>query len=384
MVINYKPRPLAPLLAFSLFVVMGLLVAPIWYLHHSGLPVVGQLWGGRVLVAPLMGIFCLALVAKALRFNARVRREPRAMQWDGRGISLWRDGRTATFAWPQVGPVSIRKGARAGNPNCLDVTTEAPGGAWTEWRFLNDRLQLAGQSLPGIAGLIEQARAGGPAFGSAAPADADLAAQQRQDAATAARGWAAILFCLYFATFAAMLLYLASSHATLLTPTDPRLWAIAKVGFMVAFAAVLLWYVKLCWNVPLTSSAMSIVPAMLMSGVVLGAMTGGWAYVAAEIVMTVNSLSGPVEHRTAFLSVRLDGRRHNHPIVRGQLLGQPGRDVSFTIDAADEALIERAHIPGRRDQPWCLALPVEVAGRTIRTEASEDVAPPAGSIRACS
>src|SRR3569833_1360555 len=157
MVVNYREQRIAPLVAFLLFVPVCLIFFPVWEARH--LAGDGG-FAGRVLIAPAMGLFYLYLIFRTFTFNARGRRDPRALQWDALGLSVWQDGRSARVQWAQVDEVSIQQAKRQTNPSFLKIATRAADGRHQRWRYASSRLQLAGQPLDRIAAEIEHARNG--------------------------------------------------------------------------------------------------------------------------------------------------------------------------------------------------------------------------------
>jgi hypothetical protein len=160
MVVNYREQRIAPLIAFLLFVPVCLILLTLWADRHF--PHESQGFSVRALIGPAMGLFYLFLIARTFRFNARVREEPRALQWDPLGLSLWQDGRSQRVQWPQVAEISVQQGRRPSYPSFLKIATNGPDGRLTRWRFASTRLQLSGQPLDKIAAQLEQARDGKP------------------------------------------------------------------------------------------------------------------------------------------------------------------------------------------------------------------------------
>src|SRR5437588_460 len=121
-VVNYKQQQVVPLFFFMAFVLVCLIGLPIWTAVRFG--AVQGPYAGKLLVAPIFGLFWLFLIARTLSFNARVRRDPRALQWDALGLNLWQDGRAERLQWPQVGQVSILQGRRPTYPSFLKIATK--------------------------------------------------------------------------------------------------------------------------------------------------------------------------------------------------------------------------------------------------------------------
>src|SRR5206468_693415 len=108
------------------------------------------------------GVLFLIMIARTLIFNGRIRRDPRALQWDGGKLSLWQNGRAETLPWPQVVRVSVKSGKRPSDLAFLKIATLKPGAGVIWWNFSSGRLQLEGQSLTELANELETARAGNP------------------------------------------------------------------------------------------------------------------------------------------------------------------------------------------------------------------------------
>ncbi|HSJ39903.1 MAG TPA: hypothetical protein VK955_02480, partial [Xanthobacteraceae bacterium] len=146
MVVNYREQPVGPLLSFLAFILICLIGLPLWAFRHFGAP--QNFPAGKLVLLLVMGVLYLILVVRTFMFNARVRRDPRALQWDERGLSLWSGARAETLSWPQVRQISIKPGRSASNLSFLTIVTGAPGGQVKRWTFSPGRLRLAGQSLP--------------------------------------------------------------------------------------------------------------------------------------------------------------------------------------------------------------------------------------------
>ena len=155
MEVNYRELPVGPIVFFLLFVLAFLIALPLWALHHYGVP---QHNPGKMIVAPLMGLFYVVMAVRAFRFNARVRANPRALQWNSQGISLWQGDRAETVPWTRVSSISCRLGKRRTDVSFLKIATAKVDGGVQQWSFPSKRLNLAGQSVEGLARLMEQAR----------------------------------------------------------------------------------------------------------------------------------------------------------------------------------------------------------------------------------
>jgi hypothetical protein len=155
MVVNYRELPVGPIVFFLLFVLGFLIALPLWALHHYGVP---QHNPGKMIVAPFMGLFYVVMAVRAFRFNARVRVNPRALQWNSQGISLWQGNRAETVPWSRVSSVSCRLGKRRTDVSFLKIATARADGRVQQWSFSSKRLDLGGQSVGDLARLIEQAR----------------------------------------------------------------------------------------------------------------------------------------------------------------------------------------------------------------------------------
>jgi hypothetical protein len=386
MVVNYKPRPVGPLLFFLVFVLVGLIGMPVWAESH--LDVRSGPFAVKIMLAPLLGLFYVAMVVRTLRFNARVARDPRAIEWNADGMTLWQDRREQSVPWSQVAEIAYDPGKTAADFSRLKILTSKPDGGVTQWIFSSGRLDLTGQSLPGVARLINQARAGkaAPPASAAPPFDRDLIIERSRQRADVARSVVAIVISVYFVTLAGMAIYLWSSKTTLLTPSDPRLWLAAKFGFFATFGGMAVWFIALTWNISLGAMRLAsrIVVGWVVSWLTFGVMIGGWCYVAANVAVTALAFSGNVHHGAVLLAAEPAVSFHGRPAIYAHLTDRPGRVVLFTIDEADQKLLEEAHEPGVPDEPACVTVPVEWSGNTIRAEATSDRPLPAGSISACS
>ena len=386
-VVNYKQQRIVPLFSFMAFVLVCLIGLPIWTAVRLGAP--QGPYAGKLLVAPLFGLCWLFLIARTLSFNARVRRDPRALQWDALGLNLWQDGRAERLQWVQVGQVSILQGRRPSYPSFLKIATKGADGRPRNWRFSSSRLQLSGQPLGNIAEQIERARSGDPApAGAIVPAQRDRqAANERYEQRLAkARAIVAVVMSAYFITLVGVIVHL-SSNTMLLTPHDPLLWQAAKIAFFGTSGAILLWYVKTIYGLwPMSwRVALWFLPKVMVPGIMSGAMMGLWAYLAANVYVTDKTWSGHVEHG-AVLMVVLEPMitHHGQPTVEARLRDRPGQDVFFTIDVADAQLLRHWHDPGYIDEPACLTVPVQWVGYAIRSEVTTDTPLPKGSLSTCS
>jgi len=389
MVVNYRPAPTGPLLLFMISVLAMFVAVPLWEMSRYSLPTAAFYpLGTSLLLAPVAAIIWVALGIRAMRRNAQIRREPRALQWGPGGLTLWRGGREQTYAWRQVGPILVRYGSapRARGQCWLEVPTLEQNGAWTKWTFSPNRLQLTDRSISGIASILEQARTGKSTFGASAPVDPrEVTTPARERMRSRVRSTVVVFYCVYCVTLLGMALYLQSSNTTTLTPADPRPWIVAKLTFFAIGSLVLLWAVSATWKVQTgSSSAARALPGLLIVAAFLASIAAVWAYVATEVIITGTTFSGPVERGTALLQVKRDRFHRRQPSVRGHLFDRAGPDVNFTIDAADEAMIEAGDNAGTAKQAWCLAVPVEIARGTIRAKAHEETLLPPGSIRPCS
>jgi len=384
MVVNYREQPVGPLLSFLAFILICLIGLPLWAGRHFGAP--QNFPAGKLVLLLVMGVLYLILVVRTFMFNARVRRDPRALQWDERGLSLWSGARAETLSWPQVRQISIKLGRSASNLSFLTIVTGAPGGEVSRWTFSSGRLRLAGQSLPDIALQLEQARTGQKVT-AVTPPDRQAANARYNERLAATRGIVAIVMSVYVITLVGMLVYLSSSRTTLLTPRDPLLWRCAVIGFFGTACAILLWYVKtIADNAPISRRvALWFLCRIIVPGLFFAAMIGGWAYLAANVYVTARTFGGDdVQHGAVLLAVEPGGSYSGRPIVHAHLINRPGRDVIFTIDDADANLLRHWHDPGYIDEPACVTVPVEWVGYAIRAEASPDTPLPRGSISACS
>ena len=386
MLVNYREQRVAPLVAFALFVLVCLIGLPLWadrhFPAHHG-------FAGRTIIAPAMGLFYLLLIWRTLRFNAQVRNDPRALQWDTLGLTLWQNGRTERVQWPQVGDVSIQQGRQPSYPSFLKIATRSADGRQRLWRFSSGRLQLSGQPLGKLAEQIEQARNGkvvpaAPAA-SAVPPDRQAANERYEQRLGKARAIVAIVFSIYFVTLAGMAVHLWD-NTMLLTPHDPLLWKAAKIAFIATSAAILLWYVQTVRSLPVTSwrVALWFLPKVMVPGLFFAGMVGLWAYVAANVYVTDKTWSGHVEHGSVLMVIHEPWITHRgHVNVEAHLIDRPGQDVFFALDDSDGELLKHWHDPGYIDEPACITVPVQWTGYAIRSEVTTDTLLPKGSVSTC-
>lgn len=383
--VNYQERPLAPVLAFLLFVLVCMIGLPLWYYSAVKLHAPAHAASANgVLVLPLLGLFWLIAIARTFSFNARVRRDPRALQWDGTILSLWQGGRAETMPWQQVKQVSLRRGKRASDVSILRIMSDKPGGGMAFWSFPSGRLQLAGQSLTAIANQLEQARRGNPVPPASIAAD-PMEAARRDKRIAKARVIGTIMMVAYFTTGAGMAAYLFSSHTTLLTPFDPLLWLSAKIGFFAVSAAWFGSYAKSMWQLWMRSRRVFawFFPKVVFTGLMSGVMMGGWCYLAANVYVTAKTFGGVVQRGAVLMIARPDVSFHGHPTVEARLMNRPGRVVVFTIDEADKKSMDQWYRPGVAEDTPCVTVPVEWAGRAIRSEVTMDDPLPPGSVSGC-
>jgi hypothetical protein len=381
-VVNYREQPVGPLLLFLLFVLFCLIGAPIWALIHFGAP--HSPMAGKLLLVPVFGVLFLFLITRTLSFNARVRRDPRALQWDDINLSLWQNGRAATLPWGQVRGISVKQGKRASDLSFLNIATNKPGGRVMSWSFPSGRLNLAGQSLPDLANQLEQARSGTIAL--ARPVNRDEASALKQKRVASARSTVVVVTSVYFVTLFVMIIYLLSSRTMLLTPRNPLLWLAAECAFFPVFGAWLLSIAKTFRKVPSVSwrVAASFLPRMLFVAFMAGVMAGFWAYLAANVYVTAKTWSGPIEHGSVMMVVKEPMiTHHGRPTVEAHLLGRPGLNVFFALDEADAQVLRHWHDPQYVDEPACLTVPVQWVGYAIRTETSGDEPLRKGSLSRC-
>lgn len=384
--VNYQERPVAPVLAFLLFVLVCFIGLPLW--HYSTVKLHAPAHAASsngVLVLPVLGIFWLVAIFRTFSFNARVRRDPRALQWDGATLSLWQGGRSETMPWQQVRQISLRRGKRASDVSMLRIMSDAPSGGTAFWTFPSGRLQLAGQSLAAIANQLEQARRGNPAPPPSTAAG-PLEAMRREERIAKVRVIGTIIMVAYFITGAGMAAYLFSSHTTLLTPFDPLLWLAAKLGFFTVSISCLGSSAKSMWQLWMRSRRVFawFFPKILFTSLMCGIMMGGWCYLAANVYVTSKTFGGVVHHGTVLMIARPSVSLHGHPTVDARLMNRPGRVVTFTIDEADKRSMDQWYRPGVPEDTPCVTVPVEWAGHAIRAEVTmEDPLPP-GSVTGCS
>lgn len=381
MVVNYKPVPIGPLLFFLAFVVVCMIGMPVWEIREFG---VGHSpFGGKLILAPIIGVAYLALVVRTFTFNARVRRDPRAIQWNSGGISLWQNGRQETVPWSSVSEIGLK--GRSADRSYLRIVTSKPGGGVMRWLFSPGRLQLAGQSLPSIARLIDQARGGQPVI-ARAPVVADAAAKRRSEKVDRARGIVVIITSVYFVTLIGMLIYLSSSHTTLLTPHDPLLWLSAKCAFFATLAAWSVGYFKTVWDNAWGAWRVvaSFLPGWLFVAFGSAAMMGVWAYLAANVYVTQKTWGGHVEHGAVLMVAEPWVSHHGRPAIHAHLINRPGQDVYFMIADADKKSMDQWYRPDVPEDRACVTVPVEWAGYAIRAEVTEDDILPPGSVTGCS
>jgi hypothetical protein len=386
-VVNYQEKPVGPLLFFLLFVLVCLIGLPLWYFTRFGFHIPAHTpRAGSLIIAPVLGILYLIMIARTFAFNARVRRDPRALQWDRGSLSLWQGSRAETLPWRQVGEVSIKRGRKPSDLSFLKIVTSKPGAGVMRWSFPSGRLRLAGQSLADIASQLEQARAGNPIPPTRTPADRQEAVQRYNERLATARGIVAIVMSVYFVTLFGMIIYLSSSNTMLLTPHDPLLWLAAKSTFITVAGAWFVWYVKTVWNTPRIAWRVVVwfFPKVMIPGAFFGAMMGGWAYLAANVYVTAKTWGGHVEQGKVLMVAELWVSHYGRPTIHAHLINRPGQDVFFTIDEADAKLLQHWHDPGYIDEPACVTVPVQWAGYAIRAEANSDTSLPKGSISTCS
>lgn len=382
MVINYREMPVGPVLFFLLFVLVCLIGMPTWALIHFGAP--HDPFAGKLILAPLMGVLFLITIARTFIFNARVRHDPRALQWDGGNLSLWQNGRGETLPWPQVVRVSVKAGKRPSDLSFLKIATLEPGAGVSRWSFSSGRLKLEGQTLAELANELERARAGNPVapVRTASAADGDAEFAQR---VASARAGVAISTSVYFVTLVGMVVYLSSPRTTLLTPDDPLLWLSAKCTFFSVVGVSLFWYVKTvrekapgAWLV-----AASFLPRVLFTAIGSGAMMGLWAYLATNVYVTAKTFGGHTEHGAVLMAAEPAVSFHGRPAIYAHLTDRPGQSVLFTIDPADKKSMDEWYEPGVPENAACVTVPVEWAGHAIRAEANSDTPLPNGSVTGC-
>jgi hypothetical protein len=383
MLINYREQRVAPLVAFLLFVPGCLIVLPLWAGRHFGAPH-GAL-AGKLIIAPIFGLFYLFLIARTLSFNARVRRDPRAFGWDSLGLNLWQNGRAERIQWSQVGDIRVQQPARPNYPAFLRIATRKADGRVTRWSFPTTKLQLAGQSIDNIATQIEQARSGGPVMATAAPAVGRPSDERYEKRVASARAIVAVVMSAYFVTLVGLIVYLSSPDTVLLTPHDPLLWLAARIAFFGTSGAILLWYVKTISNISPMSwrIALWFLPKVMVPGLFFGAMMGFWAYLAANAYVTAKTFGGTVHHSAVRMVVEPGASLRGRPTVHAHLINRPGQDVLFTVAEGDEQVLQHWHDPGYIDEPACITVPVQWSGYAIRAELRWGAPLPAGSVTAC-
>jgi hypothetical protein len=382
-VVNYREQPVGPLVFLTLFVIVCLIGMPIWALVHFGVP--HSIFAGKLVMAPMLGGLFVIMIARTFSFNARVRRDPRALQWDGASLSLWQGDRVETVPWRHVLRVWITQGRKASDVSFLKIATNKAGGGLMRWSFPSRRLQLSGQSLTDLASQLEQARAGTPVTPASKSAEREEAAQRYEERLSIARGIVAIVMSVYFITLVGMIVHL-SSNTMLLTPHDPLLWFSAKCAFLSVFAAWMISYVKTVrdkaradWRV-----AASLLRQVLFVAVSSGAMMGVWAWLAANVYVTDKTWGGHVEHGAVLMRINEPWITHRgHVNVEAHLIDRPGRDVFFAVDDSDGELLKHWHDPGYIDEPACITVPVQWAGYAIRSEVTTDTLLPKGSVSTC-
>ena len=384
MLINYREQRVAPLIAFLLVVPVIFFLLPLWVDRHLG---GHHSQTGRVLMAAAMGVFYLFLIVRTLSFNARVRGDPRALQWDTLGLSLWQDGRSERMQWPQVDEVRVQKPSTPRYPTYLKIRTRKPDGRLERWSFPSGKLQLAGQSIDSIAAQIQSAREGQPvAHVVPRPVDPRLSNPRYEERLAKARVIVAIVMLVYFVTLVGMIAHL-TSNTMLLTPHDPLLWASARTAFLITASAILLWYLKtlsdlwpISWRV-----ASWFLGRVMVPGLTFSALMGAWAWLAANVYVTDRTWGGRVEHGAVLMVVDEPMITHRgRPNVEAHLMDRPGRDVFFVIDEADAELLRHWHDPGYIDEPACITVPVEWSGYAIRSTITTETPLPKGSLSTCS
>ena len=384
MLVNYRERPVGPIVFFLLFVLVCLIGMPLWALRHYGTP--QGPFAGKLILAPALGLLYLVVIVRTFIFNARVRRDPRALQWNCQGISLWQNGRFETVPWPQVSQVSVRQGHTTRDVSLLRIVTRKPDGRTARWVFPTGRLDLSGLTAAALAGQIEQARGGAPVVATPTPADRQAAAERYDERVAAARGMVAMVMSVYFITLVGMIVYLSSSSTMLLTPHDPLLWRSAKIGFLGTSGAMLLWYAKtigdrwpISWRVALWFFQKTMIPAVFFA-----AMIGLWGWLAANVFVTARTFGADVHHGTVLMAAEPWVDYHGQPRIHAHLINRPGQDVFFTIAEADKKSMDEWYRPGVPEDAACVTVPVEWSGYAIRAEVRSDQPLPRGSVTGCS
>lgn len=374
--------PVGPVIFFLLFVLVCLIGMPTWGLIHFGAP--HAAFAGKLILAPLMGFLFLIMIARSFIFNARVRRDPRALQWDGAKLSLWQNGRAETLPWSQVVRVWVKAGKGPFDLSFLKIATLKPGAGVIRWSFSSGRLKLEGQSLADLATELERTRAGNPIV-PIRPAVAPEGNARYEQRVASARAGVAIFTSVYFVTLFGMVTYLWSP-TTLLTPHDPLLWLSAKCAFFAVVGVWLLWYANTvrekAWGI--WGVAAWFLPRVLFTAIGSGAMMGLWAYLAANVYVTAKTWGGHIEQGAVLMAAEPAVSFHGRPAIYAHLTDRPGQNVLFTIDPADKKSMDEWYEPGVPENAACVTVPAEWAGHAIRAEANSDTPLPKGSVTGCS
>lgn len=408
MQVNYRPVSQTSFLTLALLALFQIGV-PIWFFVYLGTPTGPG--AGKIMVAPLGGVFCLGLLVIALRRNRALETDPLAFRWDNAGLTIHGGTRAGSFSWPEVGPVAVVKSKSGISKAAISMKVRDPRIGIREFTFDRNRLNLGERQLPEIVDAIERARRGEPlppvSFGrSGARAESrvtgagDGASEDRIERSREKGRMIGVL--ILFGYLLAVLTLLMSERAAptrMLTSDGGLTWKLSVAAGMIAFWALFLPQLVSCLRRgDEVQSASASFSAISVVSLLLGAIVSLGAYPFAGAIAEQYIFSAPgVQRETrlfpireAFVSDKGGSFRVRIP-SDGPGIANLFGEAFFDLGPSDWAIFaENDEGDGRgsrtyrsyRGGGYCLALPVEVKGGAIRALVGSGTLPN-GSVRPC-